>query len=66
MELVMREANPAGKGNYGKFWSLYNNRELIIFIVGRSLYEDQLAACFPYMRRENALKYCESLASLFE
>lgn len=61
----MREANPDTKGDYGRFWQLYNNRELIIFTHGKRAYEDQLAQCFPYMRRNNALQYCEALVSLF-
>jgi hypothetical protein len=64
MQLVDKEAYPAGKGDYGKFWSLYNNRDLIVFTVGQSKYDDQLAACFPHMRRENAIAYCNTLASL--
>lgn len=57
---------PTARGDYGKFWNLTQNRELLEFTMGKREYENALANCFPHMRRDAALNYCDTLRSLFK
>lgn len=61
------EALEPNKGaDYGRFWYLINNRELIVFTIGFDAYNEQLVACFPHMPPDKARSYCDALITLFK
>lgn len=57
---------PVAHGDYGRFWYLANNKELVEFTMGKQQYEQAMIDCFPHMKYDTAKAYVYALLSLVE